>query len=707
VLLFDEELSPRHQRELEQICGDNLRIVDRTALILDVFAQHARTREGTLQVELAQYEYRLPRLTRAWTHLARQAGGGAGRSGSVGGVGLRGPGETQLEVDRRDIGRRITHLRRELEKVREQRRQHRTRRQSSAHPTVALVGYTNAGKSTLLNCMADADVYVADQLFATLDPTTRRIELGGKRAALLTDTVGFIQKLPTTLIAAFRATLEEIAEADLLLHVVDITHQYAHAQALAVRDTLAEIQALAVPMVTALNKIDLLPDPQSALDRVDEFERAVPISAITGEGIPETAELTASLIKDLGGWARVVKTRSHPLVLGGLKGASDHKLLRYDMYDVQPVDPVDEWVVPPWSAEIRGDRIIARGAQNNKGPLRAYFNALETILDVEGELPCSIDFIIEGEEEIGSHALTAYVNEHREDFLGYEQMDGWFAYQPTPTSPPPIECGFKGCVFFELVAKAPMDLHSMMAAVVDNPAWRLVWALDSMRDASDRVAVEGFYDDVVPPTEEERANLPKLASYLDLPRQWGNVERLRGEARRSPEEMLEELFFRPSPINVQGLTSGWQGNGCKTITPGEAVAKIDIRTVARQDGRKLLEVIRRHLEVRGFGDLEIRAVDVTPWSRSPMDSTGVRAAAQACRDLGWEPMIVPTDPGTGPSYLFTNNPPLHLSEFFGGLGHGGSIHAPNEYFLLEGVRLFEKGAVNYLHHWADLASQSD
>ncbi|OGS66629.1 MAG: hypothetical protein A3K59_10040 [Euryarchaeota archaeon RBG_19FT_COMBO_69_17] len=442
------------------------------------------------------------------------------------------------------------------------------------------------------------------------------------------------------------------------------------------------------------------------VERIQEYLRQ-PSVAITGEGIPETAELTASLIKDLGGWARVVKTRSHPLVLGGLKGASDHKLLRYDMYDVQPVDPVDEWVVPPWSAEIRGDRIIARGAQNNKGPLRAYFNALETILDVEGELPCSIDFIIEGEEEIGSHALTAYVNEHREDFLGYEQMDGWFAYQPTPTSPPPIECGFKGCVFFELVAKAPMDLHSMMAAVVDNPAWRLVWALDSMRDASDRVAVEGFYDDVVPPTEEERANLPKLASYLDLPRQWGNIERLRGEARRSPEEMLEELFFRPSPINVQGLTSGWQGNGCKTITPGEAVAKIDIRTVARQDGRKLLEAIRRHLEVRGFGDLEIRAVDVTPWSRSPMDSTGVRAAAQACRDLGWEPMIVPTDPGTGPSYLFTNNPPLHLSEFFGGLGHGGSIHAPNEYFLLEGVRLFEKGAVNYLHHWADLASQSD
>jgi GTP-binding protein HflX len=169
VLLFDEELSPRHLRELERIFND-VRIIDRTALILDIFAQHADTREGALQVELAQYEYRLPRLTRAWTHLARQAGGGAGRSGGVGGVGLRGPGETQLEVDRRDIRRRIDRLKTDLEKVRVHRQQYRNRRKQSRIPVVALVGYTNAGKSTLLNLLTDADIYVADQLFATLDP---------------------------------------------------------------------------------------------------------------------------------------------------------------------------------------------------------------------------------------------------------------------------------------------------------------------------------------------------------------------------------------------------------------------------------------------------------------------------------------------------------------------------------------------------------
>jgi GTP-binding protein HflX len=286
VILFDEELSPRHQRELEKLFGDDVRVLDRTALILDIFARHARSREGALQVELAQYEYRLPRLTRAWTHLARQAGGGAGRSGSVGGVGLRGPGETQLEVDRQEIARKIAHLRRELEKVRAHRSRYRAQRRRAAMPIVSLVGYTNAGKSTLLNRLTGADALVANQLFATLDPMTRRTELPEGRQMLITDTVGFIQKLPATLVAAFRATLEEITESDLLLHVVDITHPDADAQAQAVRMTLEEIGAADLPMVTALNKIDLLTDPQAVLEKVDEFERAIPVSAVNGQGIP-------------------------------------------------------------------------------------------------------------------------------------------------------------------------------------------------------------------------------------------------------------------------------------------------------------------------------------------------------------------------------------------------------------------------------------
>lgn len=287
VLLFDNELSPRHLRELEIIFGNNIRILDRTALILDIFAQHANTNEGSLQVELAQYEYRLPRLTRAWTHLARQAGGGGGRSGKVGGVGLRGPGETQLEVDRREIRSRIKHLKEQLEKVRTHRQQYRNRRKKALTPVVAIVGYTNAGKSTLLNCLSKSDVYVADKLFATLDPTTRRVNMSDSHIALFTDTVGFIQKLPTTLVAAFRATLEEIAEADLLIHVIDITHPQAHEQARAVYQTLSDIEADHIPILTALNKIDSLTDPSHAREVLADFPSAVAISALTGEGITD------------------------------------------------------------------------------------------------------------------------------------------------------------------------------------------------------------------------------------------------------------------------------------------------------------------------------------------------------------------------------------------------------------------------------------
>jgi GTP-binding protein HflX len=291
VVLFDDELNPRHQRELEAAFGENIKVLDRTALILDIFAQHASTHEGSLQVELAQYEYRLPRLTRAWTHLARQAGGGGGRAGSAGGVGLRGPGEKQLEVDRRDIGRRISFIKKELEKVREHRSRHRSRRKQTQIPIVALVGYTNAGKSTLLNKISDSEVYTADKLFATLDPTTRSVNLPGKTKILLTDTVGFIQKLPTTLVAAFRATLEEITEADLLLHVIDINHQNAYAQSEAVLETLKDIGADHIPVLTVMNKIDLLEDPNQAKENLVEFENAVAISAAEGLGFEELTEL--------------------------------------------------------------------------------------------------------------------------------------------------------------------------------------------------------------------------------------------------------------------------------------------------------------------------------------------------------------------------------------------------------------------------------
>jgi GTP-binding protein HflX len=283
VVVFDDELLPRHLRELEKAFGENVRILDRTALILDIFAMHAKTREGILQVELAQLEYRLPRLTRMWTHLARQAGGRAGGAG--GGVGLRGPGETQIEVDRREIGRRIARIKRDLESVRAHRGRHRAKRRQTELQVIAIVGYTNSGKSTLLNQLSDADVLSADMLFATLDPTTRRVIMPGGREALFTDTVGFIQKLPPDIVAAFRATLEEITEADMLLHIVDISHPQANEQVEAVNEILAELEVDHLPAVTALNKIDLISDGSDPASGIHTSGVAVPISALTGQGI--------------------------------------------------------------------------------------------------------------------------------------------------------------------------------------------------------------------------------------------------------------------------------------------------------------------------------------------------------------------------------------------------------------------------------------
>jgi GTPase len=287
VIIFDDELAPRHQRELEKVFGKEVKVIDRTGLILDIFAQHARTREGALQVELAQYEYRLPRLTQTWTQRAmtRQAGGRAG--GSSGGVGVRGPGETQLEMDRFVIRQRISQIKRELEIVRASRARQRQQRRREGFPTVALVGYTNAGKSTLLNTLSGSTVYAADQLFATLDPTTRRITLPGGTVVLLTDTVGFIQKLPTDLIAAFRATLEEVLEADLLIHLIDVSHPNALDQSRSVYATLKEIGAEDLPIINALNKIDRFQNPDAACAALCDLDDTVAISALTGQGLED------------------------------------------------------------------------------------------------------------------------------------------------------------------------------------------------------------------------------------------------------------------------------------------------------------------------------------------------------------------------------------------------------------------------------------
>lgn len=295
TVIFDDELSAGQLRNLEKIFGGDVRVCDRTALILDIFNQRAATHEASLQVSLAQMEYQLPRLTKMWTHLERQAGGK-----------VKGMGEKQIEVDKRILRNQIGILKKELESVRKHRKQYRNRRFSVPVPVVSLVGYTNAGKSTLLNQLTGADVLAEDKLFATLDPTTRRVQMKNGKEFLLTDTVGFIQKLPTTLVAAFRATLEEIAESSLLVHVVDISHPLAEQQINAVDKVLSELDVSSIPRLMVWNKVDNVSDPQKLRLKAEKREDVVCISALSGDGLQEFCNAVQDRLKDSMVWVEAL-----------------------------------------------------------------------------------------------------------------------------------------------------------------------------------------------------------------------------------------------------------------------------------------------------------------------------------------------------------------------------------------------------------------
>lgn len=285
LCIFDDELSPAQQRNIESVMG--IRILDRTALILDIFAQRARTNEGKLQVELAQLQYTLPRIMGKGLMLSRLGGG----------IGTRGPGETKLEVDRRRIRDRIAFIKDQIEKVKAVRSLHRSKRKKNNVFEVSLVGYTNAGKSTLLNTLTNSDIYAKDQLFATLDPTTRQLTLPNKQEIIITDTVGFIQRLPHQLIAAFRSTLEVVTEADLLVHVIDVSHELYKEQAAAVHEVLKEIGAETKPVITVYNKIDKLPPDSKLTDRLALEEDTVCISAAKKLNIESLQQMIESHLK--------------------------------------------------------------------------------------------------------------------------------------------------------------------------------------------------------------------------------------------------------------------------------------------------------------------------------------------------------------------------------------------------------------------------
>ncbi len=308
TVIFDDELSPAQSRNLEKVF--NCKVLDRTSLILDIFAQRARTREGKLQIELAQLQHLLPRLTGFWGHLSRQEGG----------IGMRGgEGETQLETDRRRVQDRIARIERDLEVVRRQRSTQRYARQRNHWALASIVGYTNAGKSTLLNALTGAGVLAENKLFATLDPTTRRLRLPTNQNVLLTDTVGFIRKLPHGLVEAFKATLEEVVQADLLLHVVDVSHPQVEQQIDSVNTVLQEIGADGKPTLMVFNKLDQLQDNQAVLARCRErFPNAVAISATRGDGLAELLAQLGSQLRPIREFLELAVPHDQPGVVARL-----------------------------------------------------------------------------------------------------------------------------------------------------------------------------------------------------------------------------------------------------------------------------------------------------------------------------------------------------------------------------------------------------
>lgn len=326
LVLFNHTLSPVQERNLER--EFKCRVLDRTGLILDIFAQRARTHEGKLQVELAQLRHLSTRLVRGWTHLERQKGG----------IGLRGPGETQLETDRRLLNERIKQLNKKLEKVNKQREQGRRARKRASLPTISLVGYTNAGKSTLFNTVTQAEVFAANQLFATLDPTLRRVELEEGQAAIFADTVGFIRQLPHDLVAAFRSTLQETRDADLLLHVVDAASEQHDANIAQVNAVLEEIEAQDRPQLLVYNKIDLLADMPAHIDRdADGRPERVWLSAKTGEGMTLLLQAIRVVLHQA--------TRQAHLVLPPAAGKLHAKLHALGCVSLEDIDRQGQWLM--------------------------------------------------------------------------------------------------------------------------------------------------------------------------------------------------------------------------------------------------------------------------------------------------------------------------------------------------------------------------
>ncbi|HEX4834857.1 MAG TPA: M20/M25/M40 family metallo-hydrolase [bacterium] len=415
----------------------------------------------------------------------------------------------------------------------------------------------------------------------------------------------------------------------------------------------------------------------------DEYVRRLqalcrqPSISAQGIGLAETAAQVAALMTEAGIQARVIPVPDGaPVVYGEVKGKSPRTLMFYNHYDVQPPDPVEEWTSAPFGAEIRDEKIYARGAADNKGNLVARICAVEALLRVQGELPVTVRFIVEGEEEIGSVTLPRFIREH--DDLVVANACIWESGYRDIRENVVLSLGVKGICYVELEAVgANRDLHSSVATIVPNPAWRLVWALSTFKDRNERILIEGFYEDVVEPTEEEMVQLRRIAAIRDDDSQRRDYGLDRFLLGVTGVELLKRNLFHPT-CTICGFAAGYSGPGSKTVLPHRATAKVDFRLVPNQRAENIFEKVKAHLAAHGFADITARPLGNENPAKTPMDAEIVKIVSESVRRIyNREPLALPSTPGTGPMHILAaaNGAPAVST----GVGYAQSNnHAPNE-----------------------------
>ena len=445
-----------------------------------------------------------------------------------------------------------------------------------------------------------------------------------------------------------------------------------------------------------INKVSSLIESRwdAYLEEVRGFLRMPSISP-TGEGIEETAGFLRDFLEDrLSSESTLLRYGGHPIVYGSMDNGSDKTLILYSMYDVLTVEPLKEWSSPPFGAEIVGGRIIGRGAVNTKAPLMSLLLGLEVMRDA-GRIPVNLIFVVEGEEETGSRSMARLVDDKEEEL---RKAQAAYFMMPTEGSKgkPQIILGKKGIVFVELrIRESRYDVHASYAQLHHNPVEVASSIISSLKDSDGNIIADWVYEGVVTPTEEDLRYLPELMESFNMEevvKPYG-IERVRCSGR----EAYINVFYKPS-VNVCGINGGYTGEGTKTITPAEAVVKMDFRLVPNMTPEGTLNGFMRHLEAMGLRDaVDIRLYHNYDWSRTPTDAHITRAARKAFLDLGMKPYTVTSSMGSAPEYLFTKR--LGLPILTAGPGYGGRIHAPNEFIEVEGVRKMIEYMAPLIDHW--------